>query len=201
MSILLDSLFTVLAEQLLRLDAALLFWVNRYFIHPSLDSLFLFIREPMLHIPLYVFLLLFSFQLFGRKAVWWILVGIALIGLADLISSHLIKDYFNRPRPCRDPFFAYHIRFLARYCGANGSFTSSHAVNHFAFATYVFMTLRSHSRWFGLFFFWAGLIAYAQVYVGVHFPSDVLAGGVLGSLFGWIGARIARQTLSLHILP
>ena len=128
----------------------------------------------------------------------WLFAGIALIICSDLISSHMIKDLVDRPRPCRDPFMAANIRLLARYCGGNGSFTSSHAVNHFAFATYVFVTLKSFSPWFKLLFIWAGLIAYSQVYVGVHYPSDVLVGALLGSLFGWLCARIVRQSLSLH---
>lgn len=199
--LLLESMFTDLSLWLWSLDAELLLLVNRSFTHPALDTVAIFIREPVLHIPFYVFILLFAFQLFGQKAGWWILGGFALIGCADLISSHLIKAYIDRPRPCRDPFLAYHIRLLARYCGANGSFTSSHAVNHFAFATYVFMGMGSYSRWFGLVFLWAAFIAYAQVYVGVHFPSDVLAGAAIGILFGWLGARIVRQALSLHLIP
>lgn len=196
-----DSLFTLMTQRLLSLDAELLLLVNRNFTHPLLDDMALFIREPMLHIPFYLFVLIVAFQVFGQKAVWWIVGAVVLIGFADLVSSHFIKDYVDRPRPCRDPFLSYHIRFLARYCGANGSFTSSHAVNHFAFATYVYISMRKYSRWLGLLFVWAGLIAYAQVYVGVHYPSDVLAGGALGILFGWFGARIVRQTLSLHHTP
>ena len=124
------------------------------------------------------------------------LVGVLLVSLSDFISSHFIKDYFNRMRPCRDPFMAHQIRFLAKYCGANGSFTSSHAVNHFAFATYVFGTLKRISPYFFLLFIWAGFISFSQVYVGVHYPSDVLVGGLLGCVFGWIAVRLARSTFS-----
>jgi membrane-associated phospholipid phosphatase len=91
--------------------------------------------------------------------------------------------------------------FLARYCGANGSFTSSHAFNHFAFATYVYLSFRKFSAKYVLMFLWAGIIAYSQVYVGVHYPSDILAGGILGIVFGWLGARIALQAVSLPQSP
>jgi membrane-associated phospholipid phosphatase len=185
-------------QQLLHLDYQLTFLVNREMVHPVLDDLFLFLRESIFHIPLYFFIIIFSFQVFGKKAIWWVLVAISLIALCDLLSSHVIKAYFNRPRPCRDPFMAGQIRFLARYCGANGSFTSSHAVNHFAFATYVASTMRGISKWFNLLFVWAFAIAYAQVYVGVHYPSDVLAGAFLGIVFGLVGAQISRQALSLQ---
>jgi undecaprenyl-diphosphatase len=185
-------------QQLLHLDYQLTFLVNREMVHPVLDDLFLFLRESIFHIPLYFFIIIFSFQVFGKKAIWWVLGAISLIALCDLLSSHVIKAYFNRPRPCRDPFMAGQIRFLARYCGANGSFTSSHAVNHFAFATYVASTMRGISKWFNLLFVWAFVIAYAQVYVGVHYPSDVLVGAFLGIVFGLVGAQISRQALSLQ---
>ena len=185
-------------QQLLHLDYQLTFLVNREMVHPVLDDLFLFLRESIFHVPLYFFIIIFSFQVFGKKAIWWMLGAISLIALCDLLSSHVIKAYFNRPRPCRDPFMAGQIRFLALYCGANGSFTSSHAVNHFAFATYVASTMRGVSKWFNLLFVWAFAIAYAQVYVGVHYPSDVLAGAFLGIVFGLMGAQISRQALSLQ---
>ena len=183
---------------LLLLVYQLTFLVNRDMVHPFLDDLFLFLRESIFHVPLYLFIIIFSFQVFGKKAIWWVLGAISLIALCDLLSSHVIKAYFNRPRPCRDPFMAGQIRFLARYCGANGSFTSSHAVNHFAFATYVASTMRGISKWFNLLFIWAFAIAYAQVYVGVHYPSDVLAGAFLGIVFGLAIAQISRQALSLQ---
>lgn len=185
-------------QQLLHLDYQLTFLVNREMVHPVLDDLFLLLRESIFHVPLYLFIIICSFQVFGKKAIWWVLGAISLIALCDLLSSHVIKAYFNRPRPCRDPFLAGQIRFLARYCGANGSFTSSHAVNHFAFATYVASTMRGISKWFNLLFVWALAIAYAQVYVGVHYPSDVLAGAFLGIVFGLMGAQISRQALSLQ---
>ena len=185
-------------QQLLHLDYQLTFLVNREMVHPVLDDLFLFLRESIFHVPLYLFIIICSFQVFGKKAIWWVLGAISLIALCDLLSSHVIKAYFNRPRPCRDPFMSGQIRFLARYCGANGSFTSSHAVNHFAFATYVASTMRGISKWFNLLFVWALAIAYAQVYVGVHYPSDVLAGAFLGIVFGLMGAQISRQALSLQ---
>lgn len=185
-------------QQLLHLDYQLTFLLNRKMVHPFLDDLFLFLRESIFHIPLYVFIIIYSFRVFGKKALWWVLGAISLIALCDLLSSHVIKAYFNRPRPCRDPFMAGQIRFLARYCGANGSFTSSHAVNHFAFATYVASTMRGISKWFNCLFVWAFAIAYAQIYVGVHYPSDVLAGAFLGIVFGLMGAQISRQTLSLQ---
>ncbi|MFM1794296.1 MAG: hypothetical protein RL642_681 [Bacteroidota bacterium] len=187
-----------LLQQLLHIDYQALLFINRVIAHPVLDQVALFMREAIFHAPLYLFILIYVVQLYGKKGWWWFLGAVSLIALSDLVSSHLIKDYFDRPRPCRDPFLVHQLRFLAKYCGGNGSFTSSHAVNHFAFASYAFFTLGKLSSWFKYLFLWAAIIAYSQVYVGVHFPSDVLVGGLLGMLFGWIAARLANQALSLH---
>jgi membrane-associated phospholipid phosphatase len=188
-------------QELLHWDYQLMILCNRTLVHPWMDAVALLFRESIFHIPLYVFIILISFQYFGKKAIYWVLCGFALVGICDLVSSHLIKDFFDRPRPCRDPFMAFQIRFLARYCGANGSFTSSHAFNHFAFATYVYSSFRKFSPKYAYMFLWAGIIAYSQVYVGVHYPSDILAGGILGIVFGWMGARITLQAVSLPQSP
>jgi undecaprenyl-diphosphatase len=187
-----------LLQQLLHIDYQVMLLINRILVHPILDQVTIFMRESIFHVPLYIFILIYVIQQFGKKGIWWFLGAISLVAFADIISSHFIKDYFDRPRPCRDPFMVHQIRFLAKYCGANGSFTSSHAVNHFAFATYAYFTLGKITPWVKYLFIWASVIAYSQVYVGVHFPSDVLVGGFLGMLFGWIAARIANQALSLH---
>lgn len=187
-------------ENLLHLDYRIMLYVNRSWSHPLLDDLALLFRESIFHVPLYLFLLLFAFRIFGKNGWYWLLGAGVLIGISDLVSSHLIKEWVGRPRPCRDPVMAHQIRFLAKYCGMNGSFTSSHAFNHFAFATYAHFTLRKHASWMFLLYPWAALIAYSQVYVGVHYPSDVMAGALLGIVFGWAGQRIVRQPLSLHPL-
>ncbi|MEY2596088.1 MAG: hypothetical protein RI965_1360 [Bacteroidota bacterium] len=181
-----------------QLDNTLMLLVNRAWTHPVLDHVALFMRESIFHIPLYVFLFFISYQVFGKKAFWWILGAFALIAFTDLLSSQVIKYTFNRLRPCRDPFMSVHIRFLAKYCGTNPSFTSSHALNHFAFAAYVVQTFKQISKWFNLLYLWAAIIAYSQIYVGVHYPSDVIVGAFLGILLGWIGFRVTNQALSLH---
>jgi membrane-associated phospholipid phosphatase len=187
-----------LLQQLLHFDYEVMIYVNRIWAHPILDNIALFLRESIFHVPLYVFILIYVIQHFGKKGIWWFLGALTLVAISDLVSSHLIKDYFDRPRPCRDAYMVHQIRFLAKYCGSNGSFTSSHAVNHFAFAAYAYFTLGKSIKWFKYLFLWAAAIAYSQVYVGVHFPSDVVFGAVLGLLFGYGAARIANQTLSLH---
>lgn len=184
-------------DPILRADIKALLLVNKEWTNPLADKLALLWRDPLTHIPLYIFLIFIAFKLFKTKGWWWLLAAVALVSTTDLLSSHLIKSWVGRVRPCRDPEIGQQIRLLADYCGANGSFTSSHAFNHFALATYAILTLRHFSKWFWVLFVWAFFIAYAQVYVGVHYPTDVLAGGIFGMFFGWFAARIASRALSL----
>ena len=181
-----------------QVDNAMMLVVNRELTHPLMDNLALFMRESIFHIPLYLFLFFIAYQLLGKKAFWWIIAACTLIAITDLLSSQLIKYTFNRIRPCRDPFMATQVRFLAKYCGSNPSFTSSHAMNHFAFAAFAASSFKGISKWVNLLFVWAAIISYSQVYVGVHYPSDVIVGGFMGILLGWMGYGITKQALSLH---
>jgi len=86
------------------------------------------------------------------------------------------------------------LRLLLPSCGSGYSFTSSHATNHFAFGVFVFLTMgKVLGKWKWAFIFWAGSVAYAQVYVGVHYPLDVLSGAMMGSLIGWAMATLFQQ--------
>lgn len=185
-------------EELIHLDRKILLLVNRELTFPVFDQIALFMRESKVHIPLYLVFIYTAFKKLGKKGWWWLLGAVLLIAFSDGISSHLIKPFVGRLRPCRDPNISGQIRLLASYCGANGSFTSSHAVNHFAFATFTVSTLGNGNRNYLWLYVWAALIAYSQVYVGVHFPSDILAGGMLGIVLGWLGARLTLQPLTLR---
>lgn len=164
--------------------------INKEWTSPAFDTIALFIRESTFWVPIYVFLIGLAALNFGKKGIWWVLAIIALVGFTDFISSQIIKEWLYRPRPCRDPYMAHQIRFLAKTCGMNGSFTSSHATNHFAIAMFLFQSLKRLSRWWVLAFVWAGAISYAQVYVGVHYPADILGGALLGLIAGFVASRL-----------
>lgn len=151
-------------------------------------------RDANTWLPLYLFLLTFTFLNFGWRG-WPYIVFIAItITISDQISSNFLKDWINRPRPCNDESVKYAMRLLLNRCPSSGSFTSSHATNHFAAAVFFYCTLRPYFKKFiYLFFFWAGSIAYAQVYIGVHYPADVIGGAILGSLIGFTMAFIFKN--------
>lgn len=180
-------------QHILHADFYLFEQINGRWTNIVFDHLFTLVRQPMLWAPLYLFLLLFSTINFQLKGWWWSFIFIINVSATDLISSRLIKESIGRIRPCMDPFLADQVRFLANYCPHSGSFTSSHAANHFGMATFIVGTLGRSSKYWKLLYLWAFLISYAQVYVGVHFPLDILGGAILGLLVGTLSARFFNR--------
>jgi undecaprenyl-diphosphatase len=166
---------------------------------PFFDAFLPFIRESYLWIPFYFFLILFTTINFKKKGWYWVLFFILNVMLSDFVSSTLIKDNFIRLRPCHDPFLTAKVRFLVSYCPVSSSFTSSHAVNHFAAAMFIFTTFKKavSPKWAYL-FLWAFAISYAQVYVGVHFPLDIFCGAIVGLILGYIPAKIFNNRIGLE---
>jgi len=171
-------------------DHLFFFQLNHQYTNSFFDSVLPWWRDQDTWIPLYLFLLLFMFMNFGMKSWRWIFFILLTVVLTDQISSSFFKDYFHRLRPCSDPQMAPYVRFLASYCPQSGSFTSSHAANHFGAAVFIHKTLGKYFKnWIFLFYFWAASICYAQVYVGVHYPLDVLGGALLGTVVALVTAK------------
>lgn len=143
-------------------------------------------REKTTWIPLYAGILIINFLKFSwKKALVFIILLAGTVGLADQISSQWIKKSVKRTRPCNDQLLKKDVHLLID-CGSGYSFTSSHATNHFAVAFFIAFALFSSKKiWRILLLFWAGSIAFGQVYVGVHYPLDVAVGAILGVLIGW----------------
>lgn len=190
-SILLLSFFQKFWVWLDQWDTYLFLKINTEWTNPFLDSVYPWWREANAWVPLYLLLLVFAVMNFKKKAIPWILFVVITLVLTDQISSTLVKNWFARPRPCRDPFIMNHVRLLLDACSGGYSFTSSHATNHFGFAMFIFLTLKPVlKKWGWLFFVWAATISYGQVYVGVHYPLDIIGGGFLGCVIGYLTATV-----------
>lgn len=172
-------------------DTALFLQVNSIWTNPILDKILPIWRNANTWVPLYLFLIVFSVLNFRNRSFFWILGAVFTLVLTDQISSSVFKPFFERPRPCNDPVLMSHVRLLLDHCSGGYSFTSSHATNHFGFAIYVFVTLRGiFKKWSYLFLIWAATVSYAQVYVGVHYPLDILCGAMLGASIGYATSQI-----------
>ena len=176
---------TAVYRRLLDFDHWLFFRINRSWTNPFLDVVLPFMRQPEFWIPLYLFFLLLATINFGVRGWWWCASLIMTAVMSDLFSSRLVKLFIFRLRPCRNEDIADKVRVLVNYCPHSSSFTSSHACNHFALAAFIFITLKQTASWTWLILLWAAVICYAQVYVGVHYPFDVMGGAFFGCLIGW----------------
>ena len=179
-------------KRLLEIDREILLWINRSLGNGFFDAVMPWWRDKLTWIPLYALFLFLFFRSFGRRAWIPIVMLLLTVGLADFTSSSLIKPAVARLRPCQHPELREELT-LRIPCGPGKSFPSAHASNHFAIAVFLIGLFRSKKwRFFApLLLFWAGSIALGQVYVGVHYPSDVLAGALLGTLIGSLMARLS----------
>jgi undecaprenyl-diphosphatase len=176
-----------LLHKLEQWDQWLFIQINNYQSNPFFDSVMPYLRIGYFWIPLYLFLLVFIPANFKSRGWWWCVIFLCTVSLCDMTSTNLFKEVFQRLRPCIDPGFLQHVRLVVDRCGGMYSFTSNHAANHFGMATFIFITLRPViKKWVWLAYLWAAIIGYAQVYVGVHYPFDILGGAAIGFLFGWL---------------
>jgi membrane-associated phospholipid phosphatase len=179
-------------------DVSLFYKINTVWTNSFLDHNFPWWRDATTWYPVYLFLLVFILINFGWRAWTWILFIIINIVITDQLSSTFIKQLVSRLRPCQNPDMAEHIRMLLNHCSGGNSFPSSHATNHFGAAVFIFCTLKKYlGNWAYLFFFWAASISYGQVYVGVHYPLDVLGGAIIGSIIGYSVSFIYNKKIGL----
>ncbi len=146
---------------------------------PNLDSLMVFLSGKLEWIPLYGVLLYLLFKKYRQKGFYVLFFIVLLIVASDQISVQLFKNVFERFRPCHEPSLEGLVHLVNNKCGGKFGFVSSHATNTFALATFMGLTLKNRSIYTFL-IIWAIVVSYSRVYLGVHYPLDVLGGAVLG---------------------
>lgn len=186
-------------ESLISIDHQLFYFINDTLSNAFLDAVMPYWRDKKFWIPFYVLGLITIVKKFKFSSIYWVLFVALTVGISDTVSSKIMKPTFERVRPCNDEQMKKEARILVP-CGKGFSFTSSHATNHFAVSVFVLLTLGAYYKYIGpLMLVWAATISYGQVYVGAHFPLDILTGGILGSGIGYLVNYLYRNLPNYHL--
>ncbi len=175
-------------EQLKTWDEQLLIFLNQFH-SPTFDSIAFYLTKTEFWVPLYAYLLYLIFR-DQKKEGWFAIVGIALsIIITDQITAGLMKPYFERLRPSHEPALEGILHLVNNYRGGLYGFASSHAANTTGIAVIVFLILRPKYPLAWTIFLWAAIMSYTRIYLGVHYPGDILAGAIVGVTSGYMSFR------------
>jgi len=177
------------------LDKALLLFFHQDLSNPALDFFFAWISQTIyFSIPLIFLALAIFVYRFGKTGFKFWLLAIAVVVSSDLIGN-VIKDSTSYPRPCAEMTDTIHVPstiFTVNCSKKLNGMPSNHAFNFFAFSVFTSMILKSRI-WIGVFIPLSFLVGMSRIYLGVHYPAQVLAGIILGVLLGVIMARLALR--------
>ena len=163
------------------------------------DWLWIAISDKWMAIPLYALLLYLIFRKFGWKPTLITMVVVTLLITATDQLANLFKHGFERPRPCRQEGVMEYARYVAVRCGRYGYF-SAHAANSTGVAIFLSLLFRKHYPRLVIFLvIWAVVVSYSRIYLGVHYPGDVITGMIIGVIFGYLFHHL-RKYLTQKIL-
>ena len=169
---------------MIKFDTELFLFLNG--LHAGwLDPVMIFISGKLTWTPFYLVLLYLVIKNYKKQSILIIIGIILLIVCSDQISSGVFKPLFERPRPCHNEAIKDLVYLPNGHCGGAYGFISSHACNVFALAVFMTNILKRYCRKIGwVMFVWASLVAYSRIYMGVHYPGDVIVGAAVGAIIG-----------------
>lgn len=174
-------------ETLEQLDKELFLYLNDMQ-SPFWDAIMVFVSEKLVWIPFYLGIIGYLVWRYRRQSMAMLLMAVAAIGLADFVASGIFKPYFLRLRPCHDPSLAEFVN-IVEGCGGQFGFMSSHAATSFALAVFFNLILSDRYLIFKIVLVaWAVVVSYSRIYLGVHFPGDIIGGALLGSFLAYVSS-------------
>ncbi len=180
-------------DNLIQHDKELLVYLNGLG-NENWDSFWMFITTPINWTPLFLLFFYLIFKTFGwKKGLIFIIITVIMVGFSDQLTV-FIKDLFGRLRPNRDTELRDIIRLLKD--NKSFSFVSGHATTSTAVSLLMYLTLKKYYKYIILFFIWPVLFAYSRIYIGVHFPIDVIVGALLGILIGYLFYQLSLKLLA-----
>ncbi len=160
----------------------------------SFDQFWIMISATWIWVPLYIIFLYLLFKNYKLRNLVFILIFIALGVTASDQLAGVFKTGIGRLRPCHDPTLTGMMRAVK--CGGQFGFYSSHAANTFFIATFMSLLLYKKFRLLPYILFgWAIIVSYSRIYLGVHFPLDILMGSLMGFFTGGFFATLALKVI------
>ena len=173
-------------ETLSNIDSDLFLFLNG--LHTDwMDKVMVLLTDMWAWFPIYLLLIYWTIKQYGKRC-WWVFLAIVLVVLCtDQLASHVCKPVFQRLRPCYNTDFQDLIHLPKGMAGGKYGFVSSHAANTFGIAAFLTPALRKYRPWTAIvLYLWAFISSYSRIYIGYHYPGDILCGALLGMLIGLI---------------
>jgi len=187
-------------ELLDHIDKEAFLYFNRWHSDTS-DIIWQTITNPPTWVPLYIILVIILITTFKKDSIYLILGVLFVILVSDQFTSSFMKPFFERLRPCHNPEIGSMVH-VVKACGGQYGFASGHAANSFGIAMFIWMSFRSFWSGTWIMFFWAFLVAFSRIMVGVHYPGDIIIGGILGIVFGWLIFKFTEEIyFRVRLLP
>lgn len=170
-------------EKLLSLDTELFIYLNGLG-SETFDGLWLLITKQTSWIPLFIFLLYLIYNKLGAKQTLYLLLFLAVLLVITDQTANLFKNGFQRLRPCNNPEINSFIRIVQSR--SSFSFFSGHATSSMAVSTFLYLIFKKDFKYFWLLFLWPLIFAYSRIYLGLHYPLDIISGYLCGATFAFL---------------